>query len=69
MPVKGRNTAFSVGQGIEQEECSCSECGYTSSNRKNFRKGAEGGHVCSTGHYTDKEGNPKRSKNLYARGR
>ena len=66
MPVKGRNNAFAAGQGVEQEQCTCSECGYTSSNRKNFRKGAEGGHTCSTGHYENKQGELKRQKNLYA---
>ena len=69
MPTKGRNKAFSAGMGVPEEQICCSECGYTSSKNKNFRKGENGGHVCSTGHYQTKDGETKRSKNLYARGR
>ena len=50
------------------ETFSCAECGYASTNRKNFRRTDDGAaHTCSTGHYTDKSGELKRQKNTYAR--
>lgn len=63
-----RYDAFTLGMGVEEPQYTCSECGYSSPNRKNFRNGGEG-HVCSTGHYTDKQGELKRQKNVYARPR
>ena len=65
-----RTSAFAAGMGVEQETHACSECGYTSENRKNFRRSDDGeGYICSTGHYNDKEGNLKRQKNVYAQRR
>jgi hypothetical protein len=64
----GRLDAFNAGQGIEPpvppSHC-CAECGYESTNRRNFRN-ADGGKTCSTGHY-EKDGELKRQKNPYAR--
>lgn len=45
---------------------SCSVCGFTHENRKLFKREGDG-HVCTTGHYEDGEGNVKRAKNPYAR--
>lgn len=64
-----RFDAFSQGAGVEAPSYTCTECGYESANRKNFRNSEEGQHVCTTGHYTDKAGTLKRAKNPYARGR
>lgn len=66
MNTKRRYDAFVGGMGVEQPSYTCAECGYSSQNRKNFRN-AEDGHTCSTGHYTDKQGELKRQKNVYAR--
>jgi hypothetical protein len=69
MPTASRRSqAFAVGAGQAPEppHYQCAECGYESDSRKNFRR-SENGHVCSTGHYEDREGNLKRQKNLYAR--
>jgi hypothetical protein len=65
---KRRYDAFTQGMGVEPPSYTCGECGYQSQNRKNFRN-AEDGHTCSTGHYTSKEGELKRQKNVYARPR
>lgn len=61
--------AFLSGAGQKPvSQYTCGECGYSSPNNKNFRKGdKEGTHVCSTGHYTDANGTPKRARNPYAR--
>ena len=68
--TKRRYDAFVGGMGVEPPEYTCSECGYSSGNRKNFRNSEDGGsHTCSTGHYTDKQGELKRQKNPYARPR
>ena len=68
MVAKRRLDAFSYGLGVEPEQHTCADCGYTSTNRKNFKRSGEGGaFTCSTGHYTSKEGEPKRQKNAYAR--
>jgi hypothetical protein len=66
--MPGRNTqAFLIGSGQGPEPYVCSECGYSSANRKHFKKGEGGeGHTCSTGHY-DKDGELKRARNPYAR--
>ena len=69
MAVKGRFDAFNRGMGIEPDTHVCADCGYTSENRKNFRRSEGEGHTCSTGHYTDKSGELKRQKNPYARQR
>lgn len=65
-----RLDAFSFGMGVEPEQHTCTECGYSSPSRKNFKRSEDGdGLSCSTGHYTNKAGETKRQKNLYARGR
>jgi hypothetical protein len=70
MPSTRRQDAFAYGMGIEDPSYSCSECGYKSGNRKNYRRTEDGdGHTCSTGHYTDKNGELKRQKNPYAKPR
>jgi hypothetical protein len=60
---------FAQGAGITQPlpALTCSTCGFTSENRKLFKREGDG-HTCSTGHYTDGEGTQKRAKNPYARG-
>ena len=65
--MKRRLDAFTQGTGVEPPQYTCAECGYTS-GPKNFRKSGEG-YTCSTGHYTDKQGELKRQKNVYARPR
>ena len=60
---------FDRGRGIEPPEFTCAECGYTSDKRRNFRRSGEDGHVCSTGHYVNKDGETKRAINPYARKR
>ena len=66
--MASRLEAFEVGQGLTPPppptKC-CSECGYESSNRRNFRK-SDDGYTCSTGHY-EKDGEMKRARNPYAR--
>jgi len=69
MTAKRRLDAFSYGLGVEAETHVCAECGYTSANRKNFRRSESGEFTCTTGHYTDKQGEMKRQKNVYARPR
>lgn len=68
--LKGRNVqSFQQGAGTATEAPSycCSECGYTSSNRRHFRSGSEeGAKTCSTGHY-EKDGQLKRAINPYAK--
>jgi len=61
--------AFDAGRGIEPPDttCTCSECGYSHGNRKNFKRTEGGDFTCSTGHYEDKSGSLKRQKNTYAR--
>lgn len=66
--MKRRYDAFTLGMGVEAPNYTCAECGYQSGNRKNFRN-ADEGHTCSTGHYTNKTGELKRQKNVYARPR
>lgn len=66
MTAKGRLDAFSEGLGVEPITYACAECGYTSENRKNFRRSDTGDFTCTTGHYT-KGGELKRQKNAYAR--
>ena len=69
---KGRNfTSFQEGAGTAPEATSycCAECGFASSNRKHFKSGnEEGTKTCATGHY-ERDGELKRAKNMYARGR
>jgi hypothetical protein len=66
---KRRLDAFTQGQGLEVEAHVCADCGYTSTNRKNFRRSEDGdGHTCSTGHY-EKDGELKRAINPYAKKR
>jgi hypothetical protein len=69
MATAGRRTAaFQQGQGIEPEAHICAECGFSHTNRRNFKRTDDGeGYTCSTGHYEDREGNLKRAKNAYAR--
>lgn len=68
--VDRRSKAFNEGMGVESPSYCCSECGYESQNRKNFRRTEDrSAHTCSTGHYTDKQGTLKRQKNAYARPR
>lgn len=71
MNTKRRTEAFQFGMGVEPQQHCCAECGYTSANRKNFKRSGEDGEArtCSTGHYTDAEGNLKRAINPYARRR
>jgi hypothetical protein len=69
MADKRRFEAFAQGAGVEQTSYCCAECGYTSTNRRNFKSVGEGEKTCSTGHYEDKEGNLKRAINPYARRR
>jgi hypothetical protein len=70
MTAQRRLDAFVYGMGVEEPQHACDDCGYTSTNRKNFRRSEEGeGYTCSTGHYTDKSGDLKRQKNPYARPR
>jgi hypothetical protein len=57
---------FDRGRGIEPEEHVCAECGYSSPQRKNFRRAESGGLTCSTGHY-HKEGEMRRARNPYAK--
>ena len=59
--------AFGYGLGAEAVSHTCAECGYTSENRKNFRRSDDGDLVCTTGHYTTKDGDMRRQKNAYAR--
>ena len=66
--VKRRTDSFAFGMGVEEEQHTCSECGYTHPSRKNFRR-SEDGYTCSTGHYVNKEGETKRAANLYAQRR
>jgi hypothetical protein len=67
---KSRLDHFAQGMGIEPPQYTCATCGYTSDKRRNFRRSEEGeGHVCSTGHYVNKEGETKRAINPYARPR
>jgi hypothetical protein len=68
MPQQRRVAAFQAGQGIEPKTHVCSECGFTHTNRRNFRRTDDGeGYTCSTGHYEDRDGNKKRQANFYAR--
>lgn len=65
--TRGRNfDAFLQGTGVQPAEYCCAECGHTSSNRKQFKNAGDGEKTCSTGHYTDKEGQLKRARNPYA---
>lgn len=69
MAARRRNDAFNFGQGIEPEQHICADCGYAHPSRKNFKRSEDGEHVtCSTGHY-EKDGEMRRAKNTYARGR
>ena len=64
--MPGRNNdQFLIGAGAQPEEYACSVCGYTHAKKKLFKNG-EGGLECSTGHYEDKQGQPKRARNPYA---
>ena len=63
-----RLDAFTQGQGLETPTFTCSECGYQHASKKNFRR-SEDGHVCSTGHYVNKDGETKRQSNQYAKRR
>lgn len=65
-----RLDAFSSGQGYEPKTYTCSVCGYQHPSNKNFRRSEDGeGHVCSTGHYVNKDGETKRQSNMYAKRR
>jgi len=70
--LKGRNfDSFQQGAGTAPEPTSyeCAECGFSSSNRKHFKSSGEDGQkTCATGHY-ERDGQLKRQKNMYARGR
>ena len=68
MPSGRNNEHFLIGAGEapEPEEFECSDCGYRHTKKKLF-KNSEGGLTCSTGHYEDKQGQPKRARNPYAR--
>lgn len=68
MTTPRRLGAFDAGRGIEAQTHECSECGYSHTNRKNFRRSDDGeGYTCSTGHYTTKDGEKKRQANFYAK--
>ena len=68
MATARRTGAFQQGMGVEPETHVCADCGFTHTNRKNFRRSDDGeGYTCSTGHYVNKDGETKRQANLYAR--
>jgi hypothetical protein len=67
--TKRRLESFAQGAGVEQTSYCCADCGYTSTNRRNFRSTEGGEKTCSTGHYVNKEGETKRQINPYARRR
>lgn len=65
----GRSTDhFKAGAGMSEpsEEYQCSECGFTHTKKKLFKRDGEGGMTCSTGHYTDKDEQLKRARNPWA---
>jgi hypothetical protein len=64
-----RQREFALGAGQQTQALgalTCSTCGFSHENRKLFKREGDG-HVCSTGHYEDGDGNMKRAKNPYAR--
>jgi hypothetical protein len=67
MPAGRSNEHFQIGAGTqpEAESYCCAECGYTHTKKKLFKQ-SDGGLTCSTGHYEDKQGQPKRARNPYA---
>ena len=65
MPSGRNNEHFLLGAGVQPEQYVCSECGYTHTKKKLFKQ-SESGLTCSTGHYEDKQGQPKRNRNPYA---
>jgi hypothetical protein len=70
MAAPRRLGAFDAGRGIEAPTHECAECGFSHTNRKNFKRSEDGeAYTCSTGHYQDKEGNLKRQANFYAQRR
>lgn len=65
--VVTRQREFAQGAGAPSlGGLTCQVCGFSSENRKLFKRDGEG-HVCSTGHYQDDEGEQHRAKNPYAR--
>jgi len=67
---QGQREQFNMGAGAPVVttlgSLTCSVCGFTHENRKLFKREGDG-HVCTTGHYEDDEGNAKRARNPYAR--
>lgn len=65
--VVARQREFKSGAGVSTlGALTCSVCGFTNENRKLFKRDGDG-HVCSTGHYKDDEGQEHRARNPYAR--
>ena len=57
MATARRTSAFQAGTGVEPESHVCAECGYSHTNRKNFKRTEDGeGYTCSTGHYQTRTG-------------
>jgi len=66
MRANQREFALGAGQPQTLGPLTCSTCGFTSENRKLFKRDGDG-HTCTTGHYEDDEGQQHRAKNPYAR--
>jgi hypothetical protein len=65
--VTARQREFQSGAGASTlGGLTCHVCGFASENRKLFKRDGDR-HVCSTGHFEDEDGQPRRVKNPYAR--
>ena len=65
--VAARQREFAQSAGTSAlPGLTCQTCGYSSENRKHFKREGDG-HTCSTGHYQDDKGNTKRARNPFAR--
>lgn len=65
MPSGRNNEQFLIGTGVQPEQFTCADCGYTHTKKKLFKQ-SEHGLTCSTGHYENKSGEAKRNRNPYA---